>query len=466
MNHKRTYKSGATKKAKKRKRELLAIQSSPYQKKLCFTTLDLLKSEINFDVPTVSITDLSFVDPSLEPENGNLNNVFGYDPAQICNVTNLTFEMTSKILELGPCQPEPIELPGGNYPQINGHSLTIKRKEHVYANREIVQQLIDITLSIGRHNLALRGHRENWHCSLRGNFKDLCSLLSKHSPTMANYMGQLEGMANNKKPQYSFILWRRQNDLIDSISYYIKHKVTNSIKKTRFFSIAIDSTFDVSHREQVSFIVRYFDDDSCNIQERLIRLRDIPKTTGYNLFQIFKEVCSSNGLNWTENLIGQSYDGASNMRGQYNGQYRGLQKYIRDENSQATYIWCCSHRLNLVVVVAVSEALNAVDLFGNIERLYDFISSSKFRSAMYEQKQRELHPRKQVRKLKRVSTTRWMSHKSALDVVLNTYIAIIETLGNIREESSDKKAASEINGFYCIYSPQDLYTVRSAFKKI
>jgi len=39
-----------------------------------------------------------------------------------------------------------------------------------------------------------------------------------------------------------------------------------------------------------------------------------------------------------------------------------------------------------------------------------------------------------------------MSHKSALDVVLNTYISIIETLGSIREESSDKKAASEING--------------------
>lgn len=87
-----------------------------------------------------------------------------------------------------------------------------------------------------------------------------------------------------------------------------------------------------------------------------------------------------NGLNWTENLIGQSYDGASNMRGQYNG----LQKYIRDENPQATYIWCCSHRVNLVVVVAVSEALNAVNLFGNIERLYDFISSSKFRSSMSE----------------------------------------------------------------------------------
>jgi len=133
---------------------------------------------------------------------------------------------------------------------------------------------------------------------------------------MANYMGQIEGMAKNKKPQYSFISWRRQNDLINSISYYIKLKITNNIKETKFFSIAIDSTFDVSHKEQVSFIVRYIDGDTCIIQERLIGLRDTPKLTGNHLFQIFKEVCNSN---WTENLVGQSYDGASNMRRQYNG---------------------------------------------------------------------------------------------------------------------------------------------------
>lgn len=48
-------------------------------------------------------------------------NLFDNDPAQICNITNLTFEMTTKILELGPCQPKPNELPGRNYPQNNGH---------------------------------------------------------------------------------------------------------------------------------------------------------------------------------------------------------------------------------------------------------------------------------------------------------------------------------------------------------
>lgn len=43
MNNKRTYKSRGAKKAEKRKRELLAIKSSPFKKKLCFTKLDRIE---------------------------------------------------------------------------------------------------------------------------------------------------------------------------------------------------------------------------------------------------------------------------------------------------------------------------------------------------------------------------------------------------------------------------------------
>lgn len=37
-----------------------------------------------------------------------------------------------------------------------------------------------------------------------------------------------------------------------------------------------------------------------------------------------------------------------------------------------------------------------------------------------------------------------MSHKFALDVVLNTFVAIIECLNEICSESGDKKAGSEV----------------------
>uniref|UniRef100_A0A2S2Q7D7 Uncharacterized protein n=1 Tax=Sipha flava TaxID=143950 RepID=A0A2S2Q7D7_9HEMI len=78
-------------------------------------------------------------------------------------------------------------------------SLTEKRKFEVFCNREIVKELIDITLFLSHHSLAFRGHCEKWSDSLRGNFKDLVELVSNYSPTMAPYISNLKNK-NNKTP--------------------------------------------------------------------------------------------------------------------------------------------------------------------------------------------------------------------------------------------------------------------------
>ncbi|CAI6347556.1 unnamed protein product [Macrosiphum euphorbiae] len=145
------------------------------------------------------------------------------------------------------------------------------------------------------------------------------------------------------------------------------------------------------------------------------------------------------------------------MRGQYNG----IQSLIIQENPQAIFVWCCSHRLNLVVSDCTSTCTNAMDLYGNLERLYDFISCSKIRSSLYENNLKNLYPGEQVRRLKRVSTTRWMLHKAALDNVLKTFLAIIETLEMMcdSEVTCDNKSRSEANGFLSyLLSKRFVYT--------
>lgn len=147
-----------------------------------------------------------------------------------------------------------------------------------------------------------------------------------------------------------------------------------------------------------------------------------------------------------------------------NGRYNGLQQLIRNENPQAIFIWCFNHRLNLIVAVAVSCCNNAMDLFGNLERLYDFISSSKFRVDAYEKNQMKYYPCQQIRRLKRVSTTRWMSHKLALDVVLTTFKAINKNLNEIRGQSGDKKAGSEADGFLNYFQSKKFVFTAYCFK--
>lgn len=141
-------------------------------------------------------------------------------------------------------------------------------------NREIVKQLIDITLYLGRHGLAFRGHREGWYEQNKGNFKDLIILISKYSPIMAQYITEIK--IQKHKSECSFISWRKQNLLIDTISECIATFIDKEIVGARFFSISIDSTFDISRKEQVSFVIRYVQNDT--VKERFIALKESPNT--------------------------------------------------------------------------------------------------------------------------------------------------------------------------------------------
>ncbi|XP_026819040.1 zinc finger MYM-type protein 1-like [Rhopalosiphum maidis] len=229
-------------------------------------------------------------------------------------------------------------------------------------NKEIFQDLIDITFFLAKNCIAFRGHKESLKEELdnRENFLDLVHLMSKRSPSLASS---------------------------------IRTSIQEELKIARFFSISVDSTFDLSRKEQISFVVRY-----------------VNSTAGTY-------------------LVGQSYDGAQNMR----GKFRGLKTYVQQKCPSAIFIWYYAHRLNLIVAKSVGCNLNAIDLFGNLESVYNFICGSKKRVAIYETKQ-DYYYGKRTHRLERVATTRWMSHGYALNYILETFKAVSETLDNVRNK--------------------------------
>jgi len=74
--------------------------------------------------------------------------------------------------------------------------------------------------------------------------------------------------------------------------------------------------------------------------ERFLGIKHVKETTSEALKTAVVEVLGEHGLH-IANLRGQGYDGASNMRGEFNG----LQKLIRDENPYAFYVHCFAHQL-------------------------------------------------------------------------------------------------------------------------
>ena len=100
-----------------------------------------------------------------------------------------------------------------------------------------------------------------------------------------------------------------------------------------------------------------FLDDHGELQERFLAIKHITDCTSAGIEEALVDMLGYHGLPISR-LRGQGYDGASNMRGEFNG----LQKLIRDENPYAFYIHCFAHQLQLVVV-AVSRCCKGVEDF-------------------------------------------------------------------------------------------------------
>ena len=73
-----------------------------------------------------------------------------------------------------------------------------------------------------------------------------------------------------------------------------------------------------------------------------------------------------------DKLIGQCYDGASNMRGAISG----LQAKVKALQPKAVYSHCYAHCVNLIIVEATSSNQYARNFFGVLQNLYCFLEAS------------------------------------------------------------------------------------------
>jgi len=80
------------------------------------------------------------------------------------------------------------------------------------------------------------------------------------------------------------------------LSNIVREKIINDINGSGLFSIIIDTTTDLTHLEQLSFVVRYVMDNG-DIHERLLSVEVANDLTGKGLFGSFCSICEKYNLN-------------------------------------------------------------------------------------------------------------------------------------------------------------------------
>ncbi|XP_026452251.1 uncharacterized protein LOC113352670 [Papaver somniferum] len=212
-------------------------------------------------------------------------------------------------------------------------------KELIAKNRLRLKVAIETVRVLGLHACPFRGNDESLESKNRGKFIGLMKYAAISNDKIAEVvLGNAPGKAMYTSPKI-------QKEILYILANKVKDTIHAEIGDAKF-CILVDEAQDSSVQEQMAIVLRFVDTNGC-IRERFFAVRSVEDTTSLTLKREISEALASHGL-LVENIRGQGYDGASNMRGAWNG----LQALFLRDCPYAYYVHCFAHRLQLALVEA------------------------------------------------------------------------------------------------------------------
>ncbi|CAH2326702.1 zinc finger MYM-type 1-like [Pelobates cultripes] len=317
------------------------------------------------------------------------------------------------------------------------------RREQVRNRLQVLHRVVDVVKVIGKQGLSYRGDKDEAAFNLEditkdhGNFLELILLLSKYDICLKYHVNKciekskiLQLSRGKGRGSLVTLLSKTTvNKVLESIRLLIQETISNEVREAGMFSIQVDTTQDITSKDQCSIIVRYVKE--C-IKEKLLAIVECEFSTGKNLFKLVMEVLKSYKLEITK-CIGSSTDGAANMQGQYNG----FSSWLSTESPEQVHIWCYAHILNLVLADTTKVVVASASLFSLLNDIAVFIRDSYQRTNTWEEVSQDPHHRR----ISVIGETRWWSKDAALRKVFGEFsnpdsalfLSLIYTLSKIEE---------------------------------
>jgi len=228
--------------------------------------------------------------------------------------------------------------------------------------KNVLKRVVVVVKTLAIRRLAFRGNSEKIGCPHNGNFLMSMELIAQFDPFLASHISK---HANKGKASTSYLSFRTYEQFITLMSDKVLENILKEVQTAKYFSIIVDSTPDISHTDQLSFVIRYVLDGYP--KERFMCFLE---NTGHKSEQLADSVLTTLALYNIDlaNLRGQSYDNASNM----SGAYSGLQARIKEVNPLAEYSPCAAHSLNLVGSCAANCCEEACHFFELLQAVYCF----------------------------------------------------------------------------------------------
>ncbi|XP_062170522.1 uncharacterized protein LOC133876256 [Alnus glutinosa] len=154
------------------------------------------------------------------------------------------------------------------------------------------------------HRIAERGRDESVDSTNRGNFLEILNLMVSYNEQIAKVIAKAPKNASYTSPMI-------QKEILHIFSTRLKEAIRKEISNAKF-CIMVDEARDESMKEQMTIVLRFVDKDGF-VRERFFGLVHVANTAALTLQKGIYFVLSQHKLA-IENIRGQGYDDASNMR--------------------------------------------------------------------------------------------------------------------------------------------------------
>ena len=265
---------------------------------------------------------------------------------------------------------------------------------------------------------AFHGQDKSEDSSDKGNFLKFLQFLANHNDVINEVLQK--NPKNNKLTHHDI-----HKDIVN-VAAYIEDL------DSRFFSILVDESHDISIKEQMLVVLHYMDKKEIVI-ERLLGIVHVADTSALSLKVAIEFLFCKYALSLSR-LRGQGYDRACNMQGEFNGLKTLILK-------SAFYIHCFTHQLQLTLVAVANKHIDIAEFFSLVSKMVIVVRASC--------KRQELFPIAQLAKitealnlgelksgqglnqetsLKRVGDTCWGSHYRTILNLILMFSSIVNVL--------------------------------------
>ncbi|KAL9687605.1 hypothetical protein QQ045_032010 [Rhodiola kirilowii] len=242
--------------------------------------------------------------------------------------------------------------------------------QEVADNRHRLTASIEVVKLLAQQGNSFRGNDESTDSLNSGNFDavlDLVKILNE------DYRKVLDNALKNSTYRSPTTQKQITNILGNKVHAKIREEVGDSK-----FCILVDEALDVANKEQMAIILCFVDSKGL-IRECFFEVINVVDTCFLTLKDHISRVLAEYDLK-VEDIRGQGYDGASNMRGQFNG----LQALFLRECPYAYYVHCFAHHLHLSFSLngAAKRVLDVWQFFSTLVTIGNFVDSSAKRHGL------------------------------------------------------------------------------------